>query len=108
MRIDTHQHFWKYTSDMVWITPDMSAIRKDFSPADLEPLLKESRIDGCVAVQVDQSDKETMDLLHLAREHDFIKGVVGWVDLCATDIEAQLSAYKQYPQLKGFRHILQA
>ncbi len=107
MRIDAHQHFWNYSDDMVWITPDMSAIRKNFSPADLAPLLRENNIDGCVAVQVDQSPAETSYLLDLAAEYDFIKGVVGWVDLSAADISEQLTAYKQHEKLKGFRHILQ-
>lgn len=108
MRIDAHQHFWKYSPAMEWITDDMSVIRRDFAPAELAGLLKENSMDGSVLVQVDQTPGETASLLKHAEENDFIKGVVGWVDLCAPIIEAELKAYRSFPKLKGFRHILQA
>ena len=86
----------------------MAAIRRDFSPADLEPLLAENKFDGSVVVQVDQSDAETEQLLKLAQENNFIKGVVGWIDLQANDLDWQLVRYRNEKRLKGFRHILQA
>ena len=107
-RIDAHQHFWKF--DPVrdsWITNEMSVIRNDFFPEHLHPILKENDFDGCVAVQADQSETETNFLLDLAKKTDFIKGVVGWVDLRAENIEERLAHYKQFKKLKGFRHILQ-
>jgi L-fuconolactonase len=108
MQIDAHQHFWKF--DPVrdsWITEEMLVIRKDFLPPDLKPVLKENGFDGCVAVQADQSENETNFLLELARQNEFIKGVVGWVDLCNEKINDRFSYYKQFNSLKGFRHILQ-
>ena len=107
-RIDAHQHFWKF--DPVrdsWITDDMSVIRRDFMPHDLEPLLKANGFDGCVVVQSDQSEVENTFQLKNADKHAFIQGVVGWVDLQADDIEDKLSYFKQFPKLKGFRHVLQ-
>lgn len=81
--IDSHQHFWHYNQHThSWITDEMSVIRKDFLPSDLMPLLAENNIDGTVAVQADQSEKETEFLLSLAEENNFIKAVVGWTDLC--------------------------
>jgi L-fuconolactonase len=109
MRIDAHQHFWKF--DPVrdnWITEEMSVIRKDFLPGDLAPVLKKNGFDGCVAVQADQSEKETEFLIGLSRQHDFIKGIVGWVDLVNENIGKRLSYYQQFSVVKGFRHILQA
>lgn len=108
MPIDAHQHFWNYTDRMHWITPAMSAIRRNFLPAHLAPLLKQNEMDGCIAVQADQTAAETVFLLELAEENDFIKGVVGWVDLYAENITEQLSDYSQYTKLKGFRHVLQS
>jgi L-fuconolactonase len=107
-RIDAHQHFWKYQPlrDQ-WITEDMGILRKDYMPADLHHLLEEQAIDGCIAVQADQSREENAFLLELAGSHTFIKGVVGWVDLRAPDVEDQLAHYAAFPLLKGFRHILQ-
>jgi L-fuconolactonase len=108
MRIDAHQHFWQYTAEMQWITEDMSVIRRSFTPADLHPVLQRNGIDGCIAVQADQTEEETQYLLGLAANNPFIKAVVGWIDLCADDIETKLDAARRYPLLKGFRHILQA
>lgn len=106
--VDSHQHFWKYDPvDHEWINDSMSAIRKDFLPGDLLPILQQNNIDGCIAVQADQSEKETDFLIELASTNDFIKGVVGWVDLRAKNIRERLVYYKQYPTIKGFRHILQ-
>lgn len=107
-RLDSHQHFWKYNAERdAWITDDMLAIQRDFLPADLLPLLEENRVVGCVAVQADQSEKETDFLLSLATQHSFIKGIVGWVDLKSPYIEERLAHYSLFPKLKGFRHILQ-
>jgi L-fuconolactonase len=109
MRIDSHQHFWKYhpVKD-AWITDDMKVIQRDFLPPDLLPLLQQNNVDGCVAVQADQSETETDFLLQLAKENDWIKGVVGWTDLRAPNLEEKLQHYAQYNKIKGFRHIVQA
>ncbi|WP_232516221.1 amidohydrolase family protein [Chitinophaga caeni] len=107
--IDAHQHFWKYEPVKdAWITDDMSMIQRDFFPGDLAAELQANGIDACVAVQADQSLLETRFLLDLANEHTFIRGVVGWIDLKADDIERQLSEWSKFPKLKGFRHIVQA
>lgn len=109
MNIDAHQHFWRYNAEQhSWIDDRMKAIRRNFLPQDLQPILKQNGFDGCVAVQVDQTEEETKNLLQQAAENDFIKGVVGWVDLQAADIEARLEYFSQYKKLKGFRHIVQA
>lgn len=107
-RIDAHQHFWKF--DPVrdsWINEDMKGIQKDFLPQDLQPLLLANGFEGCVAVQSDQSEEENHFHLRLAGKYDFIKGIVGWVDLQAADIEERLQYYQGFPKLKGFRHVLQ-
>jgi L-fuconolactonase len=108
LKIDSHQHFWKF--DKVrhsWIGEEMAVIQRDFLPEDLAPVLEKNGIDGCVLVQVDQTPEENEFQLGNAAEHDFIKGVVGWVDLQAEDIGNQLQALKGSEKLKGFRHILQ-
>ena len=108
LKIDAHQHFWKYEPVRdSWITEDMSVLRNDFMPADLEPSLTHFGFDGCVVVQSDQSLVENEFQLRNAASCSFVKGVVGWVDLQADDVEAQLEALSAYQQLKGFRHILQ-
>jgi len=109
MTIDAHQHFWKYNPIRdSWMTDEMHAIRKDFLPNHLHHLLKANGIDGCIAVQADQSEAETTFLLQLASENNFIKGVVGWVNLQAGNIEERLEYFSRFKLIKGFRHIVQS
>jgi L-fuconolactonase len=108
-KVDAHQHFWNFDPLRdSWITEDMEVIRHDFLPHDLKPLMDANGLNSCIAVQADQSENETDFLLGLASENEFIKGVVGWIDLCADTIHERLEHYSQFPKLKGFRHILQA
>jgi L-fuconolactonase len=107
-RIDAHQHFWRYSpATHAWIDDSMVAIKRDFLPPDLKPLLDVARFDGCIAVQAEQTVAETQWLLRLANEHPFIRGVVGWVDLCAPDVAEELRSLAAHPRLRGVRHILQ-
>jgi L-fuconolactonase len=106
-RIDSHQHFWRYNpAHQVWMTERMDALRRDYLPADLKPLLAALDIDGTVAVQACQTLEETRWLLQLADIHDFIKGVVGWVDLRSPLVKAQLHQFAAHPKLRGVRHVL--
>ncbi|ALJ01759.1 amidohydrolase (plasmid) [Rufibacter tibetensis] len=108
MRIDAHQHFWQF--DPIrdsWITEEMSLIQRDFLPEDLEPVLKRHGFDGCVLVQSAQPENENAFLLEAAQQHGFVKGVVGWVDLMAENVEERLASYTHHEKLKGFRYILQ-
>lgn len=109
MIIDAHQHFWYF--DPVrdsWITDDMAVIQRDFLPADLEPVLAENGVDGCVAVQASQSEEETMFLVNMAQSYDIVKGVVGWVNLQAPTLYDRLEFFSNYEAIKGFRHVAQA
>ncbi len=108
MRIDAHQHFWHYSADAYgWIGEGMGALKRDFLPSDLKPLLESNGFDGCVAVQARQTLEETRWLLELADAHDFIKGVVGWVDLRSPGVRVQLEAFADHPRLCGIRHVVQ-
>ncbi|MCR9016605.1 amidohydrolase family protein [Aquiflexum gelatinilyticum] len=108
MRIDSHQHFWKY-DPMVhsWMDDSMKSIQRDFLPYDLKPILEETGFDGCIAVQASQTETENSFLLSFAHQNNFIKGIVGWVDLQSNNIIDRLDHYSQFQKIKGFRHILQ-
>lgn len=109
MVIDSHVHFWKYDKQRdSWITNDMKILRDDYLPEHLSLTLKRTGVDGCVAVQADQSELETYFLTELSKTHTIIKGVVGWIDLQNTNIEERLNYFSQYPVIKGWRHIVQA
>lgn len=106
--IDAHQHFWKF--DPVrdsWIDADMAVLQKDFLPNDLMLHLQENNFEGSVVVQSAQSEEENLFQLDNAARHNFIKGVVGWVDLQATNVEERLTYYSSFNMMKGFRHELQ-
>ena len=106
MKIDAHQHFWQYDPVRdTWMTEEV--LQRNFMPEDLYPLLRQQLFDGCVAVQADQSEQETLFLLEQADKFDFIKGVVGWVNLCSADVGDRLEYFSSFPILKGFRHIIQ-
>ena len=109
MRIDSHQHFWKFNPARdQWITDEMAVLKRDFLPEDLLPELRANQINGCIAVQADQSETETAFLLELARQNQMIRGVVGWVDLRADNVAERLELLSGERKLRGFRHIVQA
>lgn len=108
LRLDAHQHFWRYDpAEYGWISDAMPGLRRDFLPPDLKPLLAASGFDGCIAVQARQSLVESQFLLDLAREYDFVRGVVGWVDLCAANVEEQLARFSREAKFVGVRHVVQ-
>lgn len=107
-RIDSHQHFWKF--DPIrdsWIDDSMQKIQRDFLPKDLLPLLTENKFKGCVAVEAHQSEEQTNFLVDLASKNDFIKGVVGWVDLLDKNVGERLNIFSESKIIKGFRHVVQ-
>ena len=109
MRIDAHQHFWRYKrAEYGWIDDSMDVLRRDFRPTDLKPQLDDLGFDACVAVQARQTPAETTWLLQLADTFPFIAGVVGWVDLQSPDIERELEVLSAHPKLVGVRHIVQS
>lgn len=108
LRVDAHQHFWTYTpQDYPWIDQRHAPLQQDFLPDDLKPLLDQHGVDGCIAVQARQSPDETDALLAHATTHPWVLGVVGWVDLRADDLDAQLARWANAPKLVGFRHLVQ-
>ncbi|MCU0400573.1 MAG: amidohydrolase family protein [Algoriphagus sp.] len=109
MKIDSHQHFWTYDPmKQQWINEEMSRIRRNFTPGDLFPLLQDAKLDGCIAVQADESLRETDYLLDLSAQHEWIFGVVGWADLGKDDLDQVLDHFTSQEKLVGFREVLQS
>jgi L-fuconolactonase len=107
MRVDSHQHFWRYSeAEYPWMQPDWP-IRRDYLPQHLASELNDHGLDGCVAVQARQSLAETRWLLELADASPIIKGVVGWVDLRSPQVSEQLAEVSRHPRLVGVRHVVQ-
>ena len=109
VRIDAHQHFWRYDArEYGWIDDSMAGLRRDFLPEDSQREMARAGFDACVAVQARQTIQETRWLLALADANPCIVGVVGWVDLQAPDVRARLEQLAPHPKLVGVRHIVQS
>lgn len=107
--IDTHVHFWNFDpAKDSWITGEMNAIRRNFTPNELLRIYKELHITGCIAVQANQSESENDFLLSMASQNEIIKGIVGWVDLKSKNLEERLAYWSAFKKIKGWRHVLQA
>jgi L-fuconolactonase len=85
----------------------MQRIARDFLPNDLQPHLAGCKFDGAIAVQARSNLEETKFLVELAHNHDCVKGVVGWADLCADNLDDVLDELCQDQELRGLRHIVQ-
>jgi L-fuconolactonase len=108
MKIDAHQHFWIFDPVRdAWIDSSMKKIQRDLLPENLWPILKNNGFDGCVTVQSDQSEEENEFHLRNAAQHEMIKGIVGWVDMQAENLDERLAYYSGFEKMKGFRHVLQ-
>jgi L-fuconolactonase len=109
MIIDAHQHFWRYAPEThAWLTDEMAALKRNFLPDDLEHDRIANGVWGTVAIQADQSEKETEFLLGLADGDPRILGVVGWIDLQAPNLPERLEYFSAFDSLVGFRHIVQS
>ena len=109
MIIDSHVHFWKFDKKRDnWIGSDMKMLQQNYLPGQLEMSLRRNEVDGCIAIQSNQSELETHFLVELSETHPVIKGVVGWVDLQAENVNERLEYFYQYPVIKGYRHNVQA
>jgi L-fuconolactonase len=112
MQVDTHQHFWSFSEEeYAWIVENgLDALRRDFLPEDLAPILQANGIDATIAVQARQSAEETEWLLGLAAEHPWIVGVVGWVHLADGAVGEEVERLRSLPggeRLVGMRHVIQ-
>ena len=106
--IDAHQHFWQLSrGDYGWLTRDFEAIYRDFMPADLLPQLRRTGVTRTVLVQAAPTVAETEFLLALAERHDFIAGVVGWVDMASARGLADLRRLAGHAKLKSIRPMIQ-
>lgn len=108
--IDAHQHFWQLEKpfDYGWLdNPDLSAVRRNFLPPDLKPHLDATGISKSIFVQTQHDIEENRWVLGMAEEHEWLVGVVGWVDLASESCEENLSEFKDHPKFVGIRHITQ-
>ncbi len=85
--------------------PSHRAIYRDYLPADLLPHLQATGIDRTIFIQTQHDLAENEWILGLADQHNFIAGVVGWIDLASPDCEQQLLQFQRHPKAVGIRHV---
>jgi L-fuconolactonase len=106
-KIDAHQHFrnlQKFPNPR--LNPVITDLYRNFEPHDIRPHLIATGIDGTIAVQTIPATAETEWLLELTRPNPFIKGVIGWLNLAAYDLDAQIENLCAKGPLCGLRHQL--
>jgi L-fuconolactonase len=107
-RVDAHQHFWRRErGDYGWLTPDLAPIYRDYLPADLAPQLHAAGVSRTILVQAAATVAETRFMLDLAREHEFIAGVVGWVDFESAGAPEVIADLSRDAGLVGLRPMIQ-
>lgn len=109
-RIDCHMHFWTLAMEpdySHWLSPERKILYGDYGPRDALPLMAKNGVEGVVVVAAAASHHEIGYLLGLAEGHDFIKGVVAWLDLMDPEIVARLGTWARHNRLKGIRPYLE-
>ena len=108
-RIDAHHQVWQLArGDYGWLTPELAPIYRDFSLADLAPLLDEAGIEATVLVQAAPTVAETRFLLDVGHASGgIVRGVVGWIDAAADDALSTLAGLARDPLLRSVRPMLQ-
>ena len=106
--IDAHLHLWDLQrSAYSWITPDHGPLHTTITAERAAGELAAVGVDRAVLVQAEDSVADTEFLLEVAAEHDWVAGVVGWVQLDAPDVAAaQLDRFATDPAFRGVRHLV--
>jgi L-fuconolactonase len=107
--IDSHHHFWDPARyEYPWMAgEEMDPVRRPYGPDDLRPELERAGVTGSVLVQAVADLRETRELLAVAAATDYVRGVVGWVDLTSPAVGDDLDALLDgdtSDRLVGIRH----
>ncbi|QNK01247.1 amidohydrolase family protein [Dyella telluris] len=105
MIIDAHRHYWDPTKlDYGWLAQAPAALQRPFLPADMDVTT-----DACLLVQAAPDERETLFLFDIARQTPGVLGVIGWVDMEASDATQRIAALAAQGQglLRGIRPMVQ-
>ncbi|KUF09853.1 amidohydrolase family protein [Pseudoponticoccus marisrubri] len=103
--IDAHVHIWDRSRGETFIAETQFPVLtgRAFLPADLVPVLEETRAESAVLVHGPATVKHAHYCLELCRQHAIFRSVVGWVDLRDPDAAAQLALQAGDPAFRGVR-----
>ena len=104
--IDAHLHLWNpLVLEYFWLEP-LSPLYRAFGPETFELERRAAGVRQAVFVQASHDPRENRMALEWAKQFPWIAGVVGWVDLEADDLNAQLELLTKEPRFKGVRHLV--
>jgi L-fuconolactonase len=126
VRIDAHHHVWDPAiRQHPWLDA-VPALRRRFDVSEFQRTAARAGVTASVLVQVLNDPAETEEFLAIAAASEAggqraagwpdrpsavpVAGVVGWVDLCAPDVGAQIARLRELPggdRLAGIRHLVQ-
>ena len=102
--IDSHIHTWKLNDGRkIWTREKIGALYRDYSLDEFKAAYTGLNLAGVIIVQAAVDTKETKELLQQYADDPLVKGVVGWVDLSADDIEQKIEELSQIPKFMGVR-----
>jgi L-fuconolactonase len=105
--VDAHFHCWQLArGDYGWLTPALAPIYRDVAIADWRAEAAPCGVQGGVLVQAAPTEAETDFLLAQAEPDASVLGVVGWVDLLATDAPQRIARLAARPKLRALRPML--
>jgi len=103
--VDAHVHLWAFArGDYPWAATLTPESRRDRSVTEMAPILAGSGITAAVLIQAAPTRDETTFLLEQARQSNgLVRGVVGALDLRATDAVPVLAHLARDPLFKAVR-----
>jgi L-fuconolactonase len=107
-RVDAHLHLWDLDRGAYsWLTPDLGPLHATFTAEQARVELDACGVGHAVLVQAEDSLRDTQFMLDTAAGHDWVVGVVGWVQLDDPAAAAeQLDRWADQPALCGIRHLV--
>src|SRR5262245_10896795 len=105
--IDTHIHVWDLEKvEYSWLEGDKSILNRTYELGELEEVRGKVGVDAGVLVQAANSWEDTQWMLAVAEDHDWIKGVVGWLPLMDVEETRRILEEEWGGLLKGVRHLI--
>ena len=106
--IDAHVHLWDPArGDYGWLTPALPNLYRQIDEQELHGQLTRAGVNGAVLVQAAPTEAESDYLLSIAERTPWVRGVVGWIDFDAPDVEQRIAKRARQAKFVGVRPMLQ-
>lgn len=106
---DTHIHIWDFKqAEYAWLKGNTTLLNRTYAIEEIETERRDAGITAGILVQAANNFEDTDWMLHTASQHDWIKGVVGWLPLMDPDatVKALQHKYGKETYFKGVRHLI--